>query len=477
MRFALLGILFTFVTFAAETASTQPSTQPVALKVGAAAVVITPELGTPLAGYFYTRLADGVHDDLYAKATVIEEGGAKAALVVCDLVTMPRAVVEKARELIEQQTGIPGDHVMISATHTHTGPIMMLGSIRDPSEGGEHDLSQKFTNELPAKIAQAVKEANDKLVDANAYTGLAEVTDVSHNRRVVMRDGHVGWNVGKLNPNFLHPAGPIDPQLQTVFFQTIDADPKPIAAYVNFACHPDVVAGTKISADFPGAVCTVMTKVLGPGTVTTFANGACGDLNHIDPNTSTPQQGYKEAYRIGTELAGAALQAIARQTPVTARGLHAMNKIVELPLPTYTQEELIKARHDAVTFGKKVDFLSRVKAFKILDVAAREGKPQQVEVQVIALGNEVAWVGLPGEMFTELGMQIKESSPYRRTIIVELANGAIGYIPTRRAYGEGNYEPTNARCAAGSGEILVEEACKMLREVRRDHHEGATNTK
>jgi neutral ceramidase len=101
----------------------------------------------------------------------------------------------------------------------------------------------------------------------------------------------------------------------------------------------------------------------------------------------------------------------------------------------------------------------------VLDVYGRDGKPQEVEVQVIALGQDLAWVSLPGEIFVELGLAIKASSPFKHTIIAELANGSIGYIPTKRAFAEGNYEPVSARCAEGSGELLVDAAVKLLREL------------
>jgi hypothetical protein len=121
----------------------------------------------------------------------------------------------------------------------------------------------------------------------------------------------------------------------------------------------------------------------------------------------------------------------------------------------------------AVKFGKdQPSFMQKVQAFKVLDVAAREGKPLDAEVQVIALGDDLAWVGLPGEVFVELGLAIKQASPFKHTVIVELANGSIGYTPTRRAYDEGNYEPVSARCAAGSGEQLVEAAVRLLKEVK-----------
>ena len=109
-------------------------------------------------------------------------------------------------------------------------------------------------------------------------------------------------------------------------------------------------------------------------------------------------------------------------------------------------------------------FLSQVQAYKAADVSDRLGKPLQVEVQVISIGSDVAFVSLPGEIFVELGLSIKAGSPFKNTVIAELANGSIGYIPTRVAYGHGNYEVISARCAVGSGERLVDSAVKQLRE-------------
>src|SRR3954452_24876042 len=126
------------------------------LRVGAVAVVITPEAGTPMAGDYSARAAEGVHDDLYAKAIVLEQDGSKAALVACDLISMPRGVVERAREQIERATGISGARVMISATHSHTGPVLTIGSSRDPAEGEGRDKSRRYTDSLPRLIANSV---------------------------------------------------------------------------------------------------------------------------------------------------------------------------------------------------------------------------------------------------------------------------------------------------------------------------------
>ncbi len=122
------------------------------LRVGAAEIVITPAMGTPLAGYYSARSADNVHDDIHAKALVFEQDGSKAAMVVCDLLTMPRSVVDEARGLIKTQTGISAERVMISATHTHTAPVLPVGSARDPDEGGDMSKARQYVQSLPQQL-------------------------------------------------------------------------------------------------------------------------------------------------------------------------------------------------------------------------------------------------------------------------------------------------------------------------------------
>jgi hypothetical protein len=161
------------------------------------------------------------------------------------------------------------------------------------------------------------------------------------------------------------------------------------------------------------------------------------------------------------------LKTCTRLKPVDATALRVRTEIVRLPLPEIKPGELEKAREVAPKYGKPnaAPFLDFVQAFKALDVTAREGKPLQAEVQVIALGDQLAWVALPGEIFVELGMAIKQASPFPCTIVAELANGSVGYVPNRKAYPEGAYEVVSARCAAGSGEMLVDAALRMLKEL------------
>ena len=214
-------------------------------------------------------------------------------------------------------------------------------------------------------------------------------------------------------------------------------------------------------------MCNLLSRIKGDSMLTIFSNGTCGDINHVNVSTKDPQKGFDESRRIGTILAGEVIKTYARLKPINPDAMRFKREVVKLELPKFTPEELLKARQTAVKFGKDAPpFLERVNAFKIIDVAARERKPWELDVQVIALGDDVAWVGLPGEIFVELGLAIKEASPFRCTIIAELANGAIGYIPTKRAFEQGNYEPVSARCAPGSGELLAETAIRLLNDLK-----------
>lgn len=439
------------------------------LRVGAAEEVITPAVGAPLAGYYEDRAAVGVHDDLHAKAIVFERDGVKAAMVVCDLLTLPRNIVDEARKIIAEKPGIPADHVMISATHTHTGPIIPGKSGEDPLKGDTADTTVKYVHTLPELIASAVEKANAKLAPANVSAAVGHEEHVSFNRRYFMKDGTVGWNPMKRSPKVDRPAGPIDPDVPVVYFESTDGG-KPIATHVNFAMHLDTVAGLQVSADYPAVIASILGKVKGPDMVTVFATGACGDINHLDNKSTEKQRGPEEAARIGTVLAGEVVKTYARLKPVADGPLKVKSVPLSLPLIEIKPGEFEKAKEFMLNPGKaRKTFLGPVWAYKILDVSARQGKPLDVEVQAIALGNDVAWVSVPGEYFVELGMEIKRRSPFKQTIVVELANGSIGYIPTKRAFAEGNYEPTCARCAPGSGEVLAETAISLLNEL----HDGA----
>jgi hypothetical protein len=192
--------------------------------------------------------------------------------------------------------------------------------------------------------------------------------------------------------------------------------------------------------------------------------GTAGNVNHINVWSGTPQKGSEEAARIGTILAAEILKTIEKVGPVSTEPLQVMSETVKLGLPPVEPGGVEKARQVAAKYGKPgaAPFLDLVHAFRVLETAERKGEPIEAEVQVIALGDQVAWVGLPGEIFAEFGLAIKLASPFRYTIISTLSNGAYGYFPNLKAFAEGNYEPISARTEPGSGERLAETATRLL---------------
>jgi neutral ceramidase len=441
------------------------------LRVGVAALDITPPLGIPLAGYYHARGADGVLDPLFSKALIMEVSGTRAAWVVLDLIGVTRAITDQARAAIEQTTGIPRDHVLIAATHTHTAPVLAGRGQREASLGEERSLSAEYTEGLPAKIAESVRLANERLEPARLHATKGHCEDLTFNRRYFMRDGTVGWNPGKLNANIVMPAGPSDPEVGILYIERPDATGpvQSIATWVNFAMHTDTTGGRRISADWPGALSRVLAGYHGAEHLSLVTLGACGNLNHLDFSWRWPQTSPIEPHRIATILGASVFQAYKNLQPVSTGPLRAKSAIVELALPEVTSEQVeeAKAMLAAVQDDRGAHFMKQVRSYRVLDVAGREGRPHRVEVQAISLGRDVAWVTLPGEVFVELGLAIKRRSPFPHTHVVTLANENIGYIPDRRSYAEGNYEPESARCAPGSGEQLVETAINLLAALRR----------
>lgn len=455
------------------------------IRLGAATVKITPPLGTPLAGYYSVRGSEGVLDDIHARAVVLDDGATQVAMVTCDLIGLSRPVVLEARRIITEQTGIPSLHVMISATHTHTAPVVIGGSALDEFTSGGSQLSKDYAAQLPKWIAQAVEQAYRQRVPARIFYGFEYETKLSFIRRYWMKDGTVGWNPGVLNPDIVRPVGDIDPQVNVAYAETVgqrpaaaaeqleadgsrkpvETDTVPLWTYVNFALHLDTTGGTLISADYPATLYRLLAEYKGPDMVTMFANGACGNINHVNVKWAAPQSSPAAARRLGTILAADVLKTYADMVQVDGTTLRVRCERVPVQPAAYTDEELRQAREIVACNGENTPFYDQVKAYRILDLVACQGQPFDMEVQVFALGTDIAWVALPGEDFVELGRSIKAASPFRQTHIVELSNGWTPYIPHRSAYCEGAYEVISSQCAAGTGEQLVGAAIKLLCEL------------
>jgi len=428
----------------------QQSADGAELTVGTAETVITPILRSPMAGYYFDREAEGVHDDLMAKAILFRQSGKTVGLVTCDLIELPRAVVDKAKALVEKRNGIPPGHLMLCATHAHTGPRHEPG----------------YDDWLVEKIADTVQMAAARLVPAQVAFGVGEEKRLPYHRRFWMKDGTLRTNPGKLNPDIVRPAGGIDPTVPVFAVSRLDGSP--LAIVVNYSLHLDTVGGTSISADFPHYVSSILRRVMGPETLTLHTTGACGNINHWDVHNEDPQRSFAEAERIGTMLVGEVLKVTTFAKPVRVDRIDGLIEDADLPLKSYTQEELAKAREIAkIPNPPNVDFvLDRVWALRALEVAGRKQPTISARVQAICVG-DVALVAAPCELFYELGLDIKRKSPFPHTVVVELANDNIGYVPRQEDYENGGYEVVNSRVAPGGGEQIVETAIRLLNRLRQ----------
>ena len=437
------------------------------LKVVAASVDITPPLGTPMAGYYAERAAEGVHDPLHAKAIVLERDGKTVVLVGLDLIATTFGIVAEARRMIEETTGIEGADVMISATHAHTGPILQGKGDRIHPFGGRNPLTVKYGQRLPGMIAEAVRKAEANLRPARVSAVHGHEPSICFNRRFHMTDGTVGWNPGKLNPKILKPAGPIDPDVAVVYFESDDEEKAPLATYVNYSVHLDNVGGTKFSADLPATVSDLLGRFKGPDMVTLYTAGCCGDVNHIDVNWAAPQGGHANAARMGVILAGEVLRAWPRLKADPSGGLRVRTARVRLPLPEITAEDIASAR--AVVGAWRTSpgrSRSSNRSRRSRCWMSRPARASRMRSRSRSSPWATAMPGSPCRGRSSWSWAWR-SSRTRRSSIRSSPNWPTGSSATspRCAYAQGNYEVVSARCAEGSGEMLVDAAVEMLKEL------------
>ena len=438
-----------------------------ALHAGTAVVEITPPAGYRMSGYFHERRSTGTANPLNAKALALRQGDVRAAMVFCDIIGLSPDVSSRARRQAARKTGIPAENILVAATHSHTGPLY-FGALRKhlhdqavAKHGRDPCEEQDYPAKLAAGIVEAIAKADAAAAPVRLAAGSARQKGLSFNRRFHMRSGPVRFNPGVLNPDIVRAAGPIDPEVGIVMIRGA-AGEKARAAIVNFALHLDTVGGTKYAADYPHYVERTLREKLGRELVLLFGTGTCGDINHIDV---TKRERLKTDH-IGRTLGKTVAAAAAKLRPVEAPALAVRREIVRAPLQRYGSERIAWAHQAIHKVGtRELSFLKQVEAYKILALEMRGGETIPLEVQVFRLSPDVALVGLPGEVFVDLGLAIKKASPFATTLVVELCQDAPGYIPTRKAFAEGSYETVNSRVAPGGGEMLVEAATRLLKAL------------
>jgi hypothetical protein len=462
----LLGLLAATATAQEEGGAAK------ALRAGAAASNITPPLGEPIVGGWNSPPATHVHDELHARCLVLDDGTNKVAFVICDNVGIARPVFDAARKLIEAETDIPGDHVLMAATHTHSATTARFKNplVPDP------ELAP-YSQFLARRIADGVRRASNNLRPAEIAWGAVDVPGQVFNRRWYLKPGTPivnpfgGQDRVQMNPgnpdNLLEPAGPTDPQVSFLAVRAAGGG-RPIALLANYSLHyVGGVPNGHVSADYFAEFAARIGKKLGaqegldPPFVGIMTNGTSGDVNNINfRERGKPLPPYEKVRQVAEEVASAVDGALRGVTYRPWVPVAASRRELTLATRKPTSEQVEFARRIlAMPEGTEPKYPHvRTYAERVLQLAE---SPDTVSVplQALRLG-DLGIAAIPFEVFTETGLAIKKSSPFPATFTIELANGSYGYLPTPRHHALGGYETW-----LGTNRVEVEASDRIERVV------------
>lgn len=468
--FVRLAITFFIISFCSACNEMKDQDRESSLLIGIAEVNYTPRVGLDLRGNYRgdDYASRGVHDSLYSRAIVAsDEEGEKVAVLAVDICALSSEPVEMMREYIASQTDIKAENIAITASHTHSGP--------------SSDIDAPDARQYLKKAASAVVLANNRLKPTTMFFGRSQEDRISHNRRLKCIDGttHMCWET--FEPGFVEgPLGPIDPDVLTWSFVQ---DNKEIGSVVNFACHATTLTGNNwlYSADYPGYMVETVRRIKGKEFMPVFFNGPCGNITQVDYKVGFPDT-YEECQRIGYMLGVAALEALENEVAVDGGAVAVSKEMVPVKRISISEDQYEWAKKVMKKIEKEGEppfqadgIPDGVYARKWMQLYKTQNEVDTMEVMVVQIG-DVAIVSLPGEFFTEFGMQIKSSSPFKNTLVMGLANDSFGYFPTKISFSQGpegftpmitGYEttPGSTRYEIGAGEKLVASVLNQLNKL------------
>lgn len=435
------------------------------LMAGTGKLMITPPFDCELSGFVAREgRCRGVHDPLYARALVLADGKEKIALVSADLIGVDTKLLAKVREKVAELTDLDPSAVILSATHTHSGPVTLQDAYL-----GETDLT--YLSGLINNIAGAIYQANQNLEPVSLFVGEGDCRSVGKNRR--------------------QKNGPTDSQVLVLRFQGANG---PKAILVNYACHPVVLGPDNllVTADYPFYMVNALEQVY-PGTQVMFMNGATGDVN-VGHNTADSIKGkgndrrtFREAARLGRILAGVALTASENAVLQNSFNIRYTTQEISLPFEQvgtvdfYLQEAAtwkqlaVELKRKGASFGEyHQSELWEKWALKMakLRQANKIESEFKAEVAAFSLG-EIEFATLPGEFFHEFALMIKKERAPRRVLILGYTNHNIGYVAPKSVYDEGGYEVNDSyryyglpsRLTRGTGEEVIQTLLTMLNKL------------
>lgn len=404
---------------------------------------ITPVRGIALCGYFNPRPNKGVMDPLTVKAAIFRSEGDIAGIVSFDLCFIPRALVERFIKAVRDLGFDWADRILFCATHTHTGPYTTK-CFDDYSD-------QAYLDTVVARTASAVKDAFANLAPAELFGTKTECNTLAYNRRFWMKNGSVLTNPGKMNPEIDRPEGPMDPEIP-LFAVKQEGEYRFLLA--NIVNHTDTIGTDFVSADWPGRMEHEIQHALGYDIPVMTIVGAQGNINHFNITTPVDQTSYAEACRIGKGYAAVILSALYQLNKIEFSGIKVAVREMEVPYRQVTDEEyaeakrVIEANKDAVMeagrdftsedIAKKHPFVMKFFAQMLADCRDKPIAEKRVEMLMsIKFGDKLGIISLPCEPFVEIGLGIKEVSPFPFTVIVGLGMGETEYVALKDKYFHG----------------------------------------
>ena len=449
-------------------------------KVGYSEVNVNPPLGIGVAGYYIPRFAKGVLDDLYVKTMLLELGDKQIALISVDNCGLYEEIFSPWLENIEKITGVPKENIFLSATHSHTGPQTILYKDR---VNADSDMVLGYARFLGERVVQSVQLALLDLKDAKmGYIVGYAPERVAYIRRYKMKDGTTFTCPPIDDPNIDHPIGELDQRVNVLRF---DRDGGETIVLVNYGLHADTVNGELISADWPCWMAKTLDKAL-DGVKCIFFNGCegdvgstnvhpkDGDMNDTEISFDNEMKSPGMARFVGRALAGTVLQVYDKVKYVDVDDIDIMSKVIDLPSNMPRPEDMPLARKYKELHESGRDDEIPFKAMQLTTAVAEalrmcrlEHGPESYAARLTGVKiGPVAMIGLPGEPFTELGVEIKKAKGWDLVLPCALTNGCLGYFPVQSAYDEGGYETKTSPFKSGVADKVIDGSHKLLSELK-----------
>ncbi len=389
-----------------------------AMEVGVASTIITPPVGGWLLGP--VARSTGVHDDLYAKVLVLNDGNQAVAIQCLNLVGLSHAFNDELIALIRGRTHV--ETVLINCSHTHSSPFSMPWSFNGWKAHCEEET--EWCDELRAAIPGIVEEATARMTPVSLHAARNPVK-IGANRRLMTENGIV------MAPN---PDGQETPWVDVL--QVVEKGGDNLAVLFTYAAHPVIVhaASRLISTDYCGVTVDVIREQLGEGVLPLFAQGCSGNING-----HPLRSGHAKAEDAGVKLGNAVLEAIYVEecVPIEADTFRVTSETLRLPceeLPSAQSctEVISELEEEIQKEGGGWGVENKLNCLKSL--RSKIEKNQQPEVRfgitAVMLGDEWCLVAMPHEVFCDYALWMEEVSPFVRTVAWGYTNGCESYIPT-----------------------------------------------